>query len=54
MKILHINTYDFGGAANACLRLHEGLLNSGIDSKVLLLHKINNNYLENMHPEILT
>ena len=42
MKILHINTYDRGGAANACLRLHEGLLNAGIDSKVLVLYKTDN------------
>lgn len=36
MKILIVNTYDIGGAANACLRLHEGLLKNGIDSNVLL------------------
>jgi glycosyltransferase involved in cell wall biosynthesis len=36
MKILIVNTYDRGGAANACLRLHEGLLQEGIESKVLL------------------
>lgn len=36
MKILIVNTYDIGGAANACLRLHEGLLNKGIESNVLL------------------
>ncbi len=36
MKVLLVNTYDIGGAANACLRLHEGLLNSSIDSSVLL------------------
>lgn len=40
MKILIINTYDKGGAANACLRLHEGLLGENMDSKVLLKHKI--------------
>jgi glycosyltransferase involved in cell wall biosynthesis len=39
MKILIVNTYDNGGAANACLRLHEGLLSEGIDSKVLLKRK---------------
>jgi glycosyltransferase involved in cell wall biosynthesis len=44
MKILHINTYDRGGAANACLRLHEGLFDAGVDSKVLVLHKTGNNY----------
>ena len=39
MKILIVNTYDKGGAANACLRLHEGLLNENLNSKVLLKHK---------------
>jgi glycosyltransferase involved in cell wall biosynthesis len=42
MKILHINTSDQGGAANACLRLHNGLLNIGIDSKVLVKIKTKN------------
>lgn len=36
MKVLIVNTYDKGGAANACLRLHEGLLQEAIHSKVLL------------------
>ncbi|WP_417558698.1 glycosyltransferase [Mesoflavibacter zeaxanthinifaciens] len=39
MKILLVNTYDRGGAANACLRLHEGLLQEAVDSKVLLRRK---------------
>lgn len=39
MKILIVNTHDRGGAANACLRLHEGLLQEGVDSKVLLRRK---------------
>jgi len=41
MKVLHINTYDHGGAAKACIRLHTGLLNKGIDSKLLLREKLN-------------
>lgn len=36
MKVLLVNTYDRGGAANACLRLHKGLLQEGLQSKVLL------------------
>lgn len=40
MKVLLINTFDTGGAANACVRLHEGLLKQGVDSKLLLLHKV--------------
>lgn len=42
MKILHINTYDTGGAATACRRIHLGLLERGIDSKVLYLKKTKN------------
>ena len=39
MKIVHINTYNTGGAAKACLRLHAALLNKNINSKVVLLYK---------------
>ncbi|MBK5721755.1 glycosyltransferase [Dysgonomonas sp. Marseille-P4677] len=39
MKILHVNTYDTGGAAGACMRIHQSLLSKGIDSKVLVLYK---------------
>src|SRR5687768_10536388 len=39
MKILHVNTYDKGGAANACIRLHKSLLKKGIDSKLLVREK---------------
>lgn len=42
MKILIVNTYDKGGAANACKRLHRGLLIEGMASKVLLKFKQNN------------
>lgn len=41
MKVLIVNTYDRGGAANACLRLHKGLLNNNIYSSVLLKNKQN-------------
>jgi glycosyltransferase involved in cell wall biosynthesis len=41
LKILHVNTYDRGGAAKACLRLHQGLMMSGVSSKVLLKEKNN-------------
>lgn len=37
MNILHISTSTLGGAALATLRLHQGLMNSGVDSKVLSL-----------------
>ena len=39
MNILHINTFDKGGAANACIRLHQGLLSAGISSKLLVAKK---------------
>ena len=39
MKVLHINTYDTGGAAKACLRLHTALLNEDVESKVLVRNK---------------
>lgn len=39
MKILLVNTYDFGGAATACRRLHVGLIDAKIESRVLLRTK---------------
>ena len=42
MKVLLINTYDSGGAAKACMRLHEGLLKQGVSSKLLILFSKNN------------
>ncbi len=42
MNVLLINTYDRGGAANACKRLHLALLNQEVDSKVLLKFQQNN------------
>ena len=47
MKVLHINTYDRGGAANACLRLHLSLLEKGIESNLLILHKFNKKDIPN-------
>lgn len=43
MKIVHINTYDWGGAANSCIRLHKGLSNIGVDSNIFLLYKTRKN-----------
>lgn len=39
MKILHICTTDEGGAGLCCMRIHESLLQQGLDSKVLVLSK---------------
>ena len=43
MKVLHINTFDNGGAGKACVRLHEALLRRGIESKLLTVTKSNAN-----------
>ena len=56
MKVLLVNTYDRGGASNSCIRLHKGLLEQGIDSKLLLLHKtkdIEKSYLFKNNPETI-
>ena len=40
MKILHVNTNDIeGGAARAANRLHKGLLQNNIYSRMLVLNK---------------
>jgi len=45
MKILHINTSDIqGGAARAAYRLHRSLLETGIDSKMLVQNKKSDDY----------
>jgi glycosyltransferase involved in cell wall biosynthesis len=41
MKVLHISSYNSGGAANAAIRLHQGLLEIGIDSTFLFLNTSN-------------
>lgn len=46
MNSLLINTYDYGGAATACLRLHKGLLDNGVNSKVLVKNKTKNDIPE--------
>lgn len=46
MKPLLINTYDRGGAANACLRLNRGLREENIEAQTLVLKKTTNlNYV---------
>jgi len=45
MKILLVNTSDIqGGAARAAYRLHRALLNSGIDSQMLVQDKSSDDY----------
>lgn len=41
MNILHINTHDIqGGAARAAYRLHRALLTEGVNSQMLVSHKL--------------
>lgn len=39
MKVVHISTEDYGGAGQCCLRIHKSLIDSGIESKVVVLDK---------------
>lgn len=39
MKVVHLNTSDFGGAAMAAINLHLALLEQGVDSHLLTLNK---------------
>lgn len=39
MRILHISTFDRGGAGIAAIRLHEGLLKLGVESNILFKYK---------------
>lgn len=40
LKILHITFSDSGGAGTAALRLHRGLMNIGVESKILVLQRM--------------
>lgn len=42
MKVLHIATEDNGGAGKAACRLHKGIKLRGIESKLIVSRKINN------------
>jgi glycosyltransferase involved in cell wall biosynthesis len=42
MKVLLVNSFDIGGAANSCFRLHHGLLKEGVETNVLLANKKRN------------
>lgn len=43
MNVLHLSTYDFGGAAKAAIRIHTNLSANGYRSKMIVLKKQNNN-----------
>ena len=38
MRVLHITTTDKGGAGLCCLRIHQSLLDRGIESRVVTIH----------------
>ncbi len=42
LKVVHLSTFDTGGAGIAALRLHLGLLKLGVESYFLTLHKQTN------------
>lgn len=44
MKVVHIISQEVGGAARAALRINTALNQCGVDSSVLVLHKVNNNH----------
>ncbi len=58
IKVLHIQSFDWGGAAIAARRLHEGLINTGVESAMLLKWKskfnVHNTYEYKAPPEIYT
>lgn len=43
MKVLHISTYDSGGAGLCALRIHKAVLEKGVDSKMLVANKSGDN-----------
>lgn len=49
MKVLHVNTYDTGGAAIAAIRLHVSLLDEGVDSTLITLFKTRNDIPNHVH-----
>ena len=54
MKILHLNTFDTGGAAIAAKRLHLALLEQGVESKMLFVKKASNAIEETFEVEART
>ena len=48
MKMLLVSTRDTGGAGIACVRLHQALLEQGIQAKLLLLNKSNQSLFDTL------
>lgn len=51
MKIVHINTYQSGGAAICAIRIHNSLRNLGVDSKMLFAQGEKNEVFDVLQPE---
>jgi len=54
VKVIHLNTFDSGGAAIAVKRLHLALLEQGIESKMLFVNKASNAIKETFEVEART
>ena len=54
MKVLHLNTFDTGGAAIAAKRSHLALLEQGVESKMLFVKKASNAIEETFELEART
>jgi len=54
MKVIHLNTFDTGGAAIAAKRLHLALLEQGVESKMLFVKKASNAIKETFEVEART
>jgi glycosyltransferase involved in cell wall biosynthesis len=46
LNILILNSYDIGGASIAAIRFHQALLKSGVNSRLMTLHKTRNDIPE--------
>ena len=52
MNIVHLSTADIsGGASRAAMRIHQGLLNEGVNSRMCVRHKLSSEHtVESCHP----
>lgn len=48
MRVVHISTYGTGGAGKGALSLHQGLMEIGVDSHLIISEPISND-IENVH-----
>lgn len=52
LKILILSSYDVGGASIAAIRFHQALLKSGVNSRLLTLHKTRNDIPEHYQYQV--